>query len=183
MKATRSRLMAILLAGLVLRLLLLSLAHNPGLHDPVHYYNLGRRISQGHGLTIDYIWHYSRLPQDVVHQIDHWMPMAGLATAVGISFGGENPPAAASVFVLTGALLPLLVYAFSKQLDLSEASALMAAVFVAFLPDLVYGSLRTDTTILNAFFVCLAVYLLNDALQRDRWSSFLLSGVWPASPF
>ncbi len=177
MKATRSRLMAIVLAGLVLRLLLLSLAHNPGLHDPVHYFSLGRRISQGHGLTIDYIWHYSRLPQDVVHQIDHWMPMAGLAAAVGISFGGENPPAAASVFVLTGALLPLLVYAFSKQLDLSEASALMAAVFGAFLPDLVYGSLRTDTTILNAFFVCLAVYLLNDALQRDRWSSFLLSGV------
>ena len=177
MKATRSRLLAILLAGLVLRLMLLSLAHNPGLHDPVHYYNLGRRISQGHGLTINYIWHYSRLPQDVVHQIDHWMPMAGIAAAVGISLGGDNPQAAASVFVLAGALLPLLVYGFSKKLDLSDASALMAAAFGAFLPDLVYSSLRTDTTILNAIFVCLALYLLNDALQRDRWSNFLLSGV------
>ena len=129
MNATRVRLLAILGAGLVLRLLLLSFVQNPGLHDPLHYYNLGRRIAQGQGFTIDYVWHYSRLPDEVTHPIDHWMPLAGVAAAAGIRIGGEDAKAAAAVFLVAGALLPLLVFAWSKQLHLSDKSALIAAAF------------------------------------------------------
>ena len=178
MSATGARLLAILIAGLVFRLLLLSLVHNPGLHDPVHYYNLGRRIAQGQGFTIDYVWHYSRLPDEVTHPIDHWMPMAGVAAAVGIGVGGENTHAAESVFLVAGALLPLLVFAWSKQLQLSDNAALIAALFAAFLPDLVWNSLRTDTTILSALFVGLAVLLFNRGLHRAGRLELLLCGAF-----
>ncbi len=178
MSATRARLLAILVAALVFRLLLLSLVRNPGLHDPVHYYNLGRRIAQGQGFTIDYVWHYSRLPDEVRHAIDHWMPLAGVAAAVGISIGGDNAQAALAVFIIAGALLPLLVFAWSKDLNLSDLAALMAAALAAFLPDLVWNSLRTDTTILGAVFVGLAILHFNRGLKSDNWLDLVLTGAF-----
>lgn len=176
MSGTRARLLSILLAGLIFRLLLLSLVRNPGLHDPVHYYNLGRRIAQGQGFTIDYVWHYSRLPNDTTHAIDHWMPITGVAVAAGMGLAGKNPHAAVAVFVLSGMLLPLLVFAWSKQLNQSDTYALIAAAFAAFLPDLVWNSLRTDTTILSALFVSLAVLLFNRGLQRHSRLELMLCG-------
>lgn len=79
MKSTVARLAAIVAIGFVFRIALMSMVHNPGLHDPAHYFILGRRLSQGHGFTIDYVWHYSRVPDDIVHATDHWMPLAGAA--------------------------------------------------------------------------------------------------------
>ena len=92
-KSTFLKLSAILVLAFIFRLALLSLVHNPGLHDPLHYFNLGRRLSQGHGFTIDYVWHYSRMPSEISHGIDHWMPLAGVASAAGISLGGQSPQA------------------------------------------------------------------------------------------
>ncbi len=169
-------LFAIILGGLILRIFLLSLIQNPGLNDQNHYYNLGQRLLQGDGFTIDYVWHYSRLPQDVVHPIDHWMPLAGVAVAVGMTLGGENPQSALILFILSGALLPLLVYAISKQLNSSDQVALIASLCTAVLPDIVWNSLRTDSTILNMLFITGAVYLLNDGLRKNRWGAFIGSG-------
>ena len=175
--ATGTRLMALLAAGLLLRLALLALVHNPGLPDAVHYYNLGRRLAQGQGLTIDYIWHYSRLPDAVEHPIDHWMPLAGAAAGLGISIAGDDARAALSVFLLAGMLLPLLTFASSKQLGLRDSAALTAAAFAAFLPDLVWNSLRTDTTVLSAIFAGAALLLLNQALRSRRRALLLICGL------
>ena len=176
MKTTHGRLLTIVLAGLIFRLFLLLYIQDPGLNDPLHYYNLGRRLANGHGFTIDYIWHYSRLPQDLVHPIDHWMPMAGLASAMGIRLAGENPRAALIVFLLAGAMLPGLVFVATKQLNQPDSTALIAASFSALLPDFVWNSLRTDTTIINMVLVCAALLLLNSALRSKHKASFLLCG-------
>ena len=178
MSATRARLLAILVAALVFRLLLLSLVRNPGLHDPVHYYNLGRRIAQGQGFTIDYVWHYSRLPDEVTHPIDHWMPLTGVAAAVGIGIGGENAQAALAVFITAGILLPLVTFAWSRHLNQSDNAALIAAAVAAFLPDLVWNSLRTDTTILAAVFVGLAILHFNHGLRSGSGSDLVLTGAF-----
>ena len=116
MKTSVYKLLIIILGGFILRLLLLSLIHNPGLNDQNHYYNLGQRLLHGQGFTIDYVWHYSHVPDEIVHPIDHWMPLAGVAVAVGMSFGGVTPHSALIVFIITGTLLPLLVYLATKQL-------------------------------------------------------------------
>ena len=168
--------LAIVGAAFLFRVALLPLVHNPGLHDPVHYFNLGRRLAEGQGFTIDYVWHYSRIPPEIRHGIDHWMPLAGAAAAAGIALGGATPIAAAGAFVLVGALAPLLTFCAAKQLELADDAALIAALLAAFIPDLVASSLRTDTTALNVLFICAAFLLLNDGLRYGRKLSFVFCG-------
>jgi len=176
MKAPGVKLAAIIVAGLLFRLSLLSFVHNPGLHDPIHYFNLGTRLAAGQGFTIDYIWHYSNLPSDVLHPIDHWMPLAGAAAGIGIALFGESSQAALFIFVLVGSLLPVLVFLAAKQLAQLESAAISAAAFAAFLPDLVWASLRTDTTILNAIALCCSLILFNRGLRYGQRLSIVLCG-------
>ena len=170
-------LLLVILGGLILRLALLSFIQNPGLNDQNHYYNLGRRLVQGEGFTIDYVWHYSRVPDDIVHATDHWMPLAGVAVAIGMSIGGENSHSALILFIIAGTLLPLLVYLFSKQLGCSHSTALIASLFTAVLPDIVWNSLRSDTTILNMVLITGSILLLNYGLHKQKWCTFVLCGI------
>ena len=176
-KSTLLRLSAIMAVAVVFRLALLSLVHNPGLHDPLHYFNLGRRLSQGQGFTIDYVWHYSRMPVELVHDTDHWMPLAGVAAAVGLTVGGGSIQSALALFLLAGASIPLLVFLAAKQLEQGNSCALVAALFSAVLPDLVLNSLRTDTAILNAALVTGAILLINRAMLSELRLPFVFSGL------
>ncbi len=176
MKSTSAKLSLIIIGGLLLRLFLLTYINNPGLNDQNHYYNLGQRLVQGEGFTIDYIWHFSSLPDDIVHPTDHWMPLAGVAVAIGMTLGGQNPQAAILLFVIAGALLPLLVYIFAKQLNAPDHSALMVALLTTVLPDIVWNSMRTDSTILNMVLIAGGVILLNRGLRQNQWWAFIGSG-------
>lgn len=177
MKRSHLTLLAIILGGLIFRLLLVFFIHNPGLNDQNHYYNLGQRLVDGQGFTIDYVWHYSTVPDDIVHPIDHWMPLAGVAVAVSMSLGGQTPQAALILFIVAGTLLPLLIYWATRQLNGSDSSALIAAALTAVLPDLVWNSLRSDTTILNIMFIVFCILMLNHTLHKNRWWAFVLSGI------
>ncbi len=174
--SARVHCIALFLLALAVRLALLPLIHNPGVNDPVHYYNLGRRLSQGAGFTIDYVWHYAKIPPEITHPVDHWMPLPGLAAALGIAAGGESPRAAVSLFIVAGSLVPLLVYFASLQLRLPAAGAFLAGCFAALLPEFVLNSLRTDTTILNMFFLCSCLLIFNLAMERGRSRYFALGG-------
>ena len=177
MKTTVAKLLAITALAFILRLALLSLVQNPGINDPVHYFNLGRRLAAGHGFTIDYVWHYARMPVDIVHATDHWLPLPGLAVALGMVVGGANVHAALALFVLAGSALPALLYAMMRQLELSESCALSAAAFAAVLPEFALNSLRTDTTILNAVLVVAAILFLLSALNSGKRLACVLCGV------
>ena len=111
MNSTALKLSLIIAVGFMFRLALLSTVDNPGLHDPVHYFNLGRRLSQGQGFTIDYVWHYSRLPSEITHSIDHWMPLTGVAScAWRIALGGVSLTCRFdTLFVISPARLHLLL--------------------------------------------------------------------------
>ncbi len=169
-------LLGILAIATILRLSLLPKIHNPGLHDSIHYNNLGRRLLSGDGFTIDYVWHYSRMPVEIEHPIDHWMPVAGIAAAVGMLIGGETVHGSLVLFVGAGVLVPLLVFRHAKQLSCSNEEAQIAALITAVLPDVVLNSLRTDTTILSMVFLSSAVILLNNATISKRLLSYALSG-------
>lgn len=176
MKSPYTKLALIIIGGLILRLFLLTYIANPGLNDQNHYYNLGQRLVNGDGFTIDYVWHFSSLPDDIVHPTDHWMPLAGIAVAIGMTLGGQTPQAALLLFIVTGTLLPILVFFASKQFTPDEKSALMAALIATVLPDLVWNSLRTDSTILNIALIISAVIALNYGLQHNKWWAFIGSG-------
>jgi 4-amino-4-deoxy-L-arabinose transferase-like glycosyltransferase len=105
------------------------------------------------------------------------MPLAGVAVAIGMTLGGETPQAALLLFVVAGVMLPLLVYVATKQLWTDDKLALMASLLTMVLPDVVWNSLRTDSTILNMVLMMGAVITLNHGLRRQRWWAFVASGV------
>lgn len=176
MKRQHQILLLILICSLLLRVILLTFIHNPGLNDQNHYYNLGHRLINGEGFTIDYIWHYSHIPDEIVHPIDHWMPLAGVAVAFGMSLFGESPQSALFLFIIAGTLLPLLVYIAAKQYDLSDFAALSAAAFAIAVPDFVWNSLRTDSTILNMLLITASIILFIHAIRQSRWWAYILCG-------
>ncbi len=170
-------LLGICAAALALRLFALTFVQHPGIADPNHYYNLGLRLVQGQGFTIDYIWNYFRPPEAIVHPEDHWMPLAGVLAAAGFSVLGENVPAALAAFVLIGALLPLIGYGAARQFGLQEPTALFCAAAVGALPEFILNSVRTDTTVPNVLLVCASILLLTHGLRQGRAWAFAASGV------
>lgn len=174
---TWHKLALICLAALVLRAGLAAFVEHPGIADPNHYYNLGRELVAGHGFRIDYIWQYFGQPEAVVHPIDWWMPLTGVIAAGGMAVFGVSVHAALVPFVLLGALLPLLAYAGTRQLGGSELAGLFAAAAVAVLPELVLNSVRTNTLIPNALFVCGAILLLVRGLRGNDWRALVGSGL------
>ncbi|GAB5491754.1 MAG: hypothetical protein Phog2KO_19690 [Phototrophicaceae bacterium] len=167
----------ITIIGLLFRVGLLVFINNPGLNDQNHYYNLGSRLLNGEGFTIDYIWHYSSVPDDIVHPIDHWMPLAGVTVTAGMAIAGENPQASLIFFIVAGSLLPLLVFVATKQYDVSDELALIASSFALFIPDFVWNSLRTDTTILNMVFITGSIIALTHAIKNSRWWGYVICGL------
>ncbi len=168
-------LILIVLAALALRIALgVLFVRYPGIADPNHYYNLGMRLSGGHGYTIDYIWQYNAAYPGIEHPDDYWMPLTAWVTAASMSVFGQNLAAALLPFVLLGSLLPLPAYGLARQFGVSAGAALFAAAACAFLPEFVLNSLRTDTTLLNAMLVCCALYAFTagrraQTLRRVLW--------------
>lgn len=170
-------LLGIIISSLLLRIALLIFIENPGLNDQNHYYNLGTRLLNGDGFTIDYVWHYSNIPDAIEHPIDHWMPIAGVVAGVGMMIFGQGAQSALLGFILVGALLPIIVYIATKQYNLSDNLALMASAFAISIPDFVWNSLRTDTTIINMLLIPASILAFIHALKNQRWWGYILCGV------
>ena len=176
MKRPHWILLGIIVSSLLLRLSLMVLVHNPGLHDQNHYYNLGRRLNSDAGFSIDYVWQFSHIPEKIVHPIDHWLPLSGIVVMLGMKLGGENIHAALLLFILAGTILPLLVYLAARQYDLDSTSSLIAVAFATVLPDIVWNSLRTDTTILNMVLITASLISFNHSLKHKSFLAIVSSG-------
>ncbi len=170
------KLLLICVGALLFRLLLLQFVSFPGVADPNHYYNMGVRLVEGHGFTIDYIWQYSLPPQSIVHPEEHWMPLTAVLAAAPMALWGESVRVALLPFILLGALLPALSYWAARQLDVSDAAALFSAAALAVLPEFALYSVRTDTVVPCALFECLSILLLVRGLRRGGWLAFVASG-------
>lgn len=169
-------LLLICLGALALRLALLPFIAHPGIGDPNYYYLLGERLLNGHGFTIEFIWQYNDPPAALTHPIDHWLPLTGALAAGGMALFGQTVTAALIPFILIGALLPALTYAAARDFGVGVGGALFAAGAAAVLPEFVLNSLRTDTTLPNAVFVCASILFFIRALRGGRARDYALSG-------
>lgn len=174
-----TKLLLICTGALIFRLLVLIVfVRFPGIADPNHYYNMGVRLVEGHGFTIDYIWQYNIPPESIVHPEEHWMPLTAVLAALPMQALGIGAQQAILPFVLLGALLPAVSYWMARQLELGRRSSLFAAAATAVLPEFVLNSVRTDTTIPFALFLGLSLLLLTEGLRRGRALTFLASGAF-----
>lgn len=179
---TNRALLLICLFALALRLAALALVDFPGVADPNHYYNLGVRLAEGQGYTINYIWQYNDAYAQVTHPDDYWMPLTAWITAASMRVFGVGVHQALIPFILLGTLLPVVAYAAAGQLGVGRGGRLFAAAAAAALPELVLNSVRTDTTIPNALLTGAALILLvrglRSATERPTaaWLAFAGSG-------
>lgn len=174
---SRHRLLLIVLGALVFRLALLGLVNFPGIADPNHYYNVGVRLVEGHGFTIDYIWQYNDRYAAVEHPDDYWMPLTSAIAASGMAVFGVGVHQALLPFILIGSLLPLIGYEAARLFDTSEDTRLFVAAAVALLPEFVLNSVRTDTTVPNTLLVGASVLLLTIGLRRGSRLALIGCGV------
>ncbi len=175
---TYHKLLLIGVVAFLLRLALAQWAEHPGIADPNHYYNVGRRLAEGHGLTVNYIWQFNNDYATITHPEDHWMPLTSVLVAAAITLFGTSVQAAFVPFMLIGAfVLPALAYLAARQLRCSPNSSLFVAAAAALLPEYVMNSLRTDTTLPNAALITTSILLLTAGLRRGRVSWFVGAGL------
>ena len=171
------KLLLICLTALALRLVLLVFVQHPGISDPNHYYNVGLNLVNGRGYTVNYIWQYNHPPEAVVHPDDYFMPLTSVIAAASMAIFGQTVHGALGLFIVIGSLLPILGYLAARQFGCAGDGRLFAAASVAFVPELVLNSVRSDTTIVNSLLVCATILLLNAGLQRGKVWAFALCGL------
>ncbi len=174
---TLYRLALIFVLAILFRLILAQFVHHPGIADPNHYYNVGRELAAGNGFQVDYVWEFYNHPTVVVHPEDHWMPLTSALAALPMTVLGPGVQHALLPFILSGALLSVLVYLAARQLGCSTEASLFAAALAAVLPEFVLNSVRTDTTIPNALLVGVHFLLLAHGLQTGRIWALIGSGL------
>lgn len=182
---TRTKLMLIVLSAFAFRVLMAALfVRFPGIADSSHYTNMALRLLDGQGFTIDYIWQFNVPPASLIHPEDHWMPLAAVLAALPMALfrGAEGVfnPASLLLFMIAGALLPVIAFWAARQLKLSDQAALFTAGAAAFLPELVLNSVRTDTTVPTALFAGVAVLAFIEGARRGGARWYALSGVMTA---
>jgi hypothetical protein len=170
-------LLAIVVAALLLRLIMLPQVRHPGIADPNAYYSLGKALADGRGVTQDFIWQYNAPPDDITHPFDYWMPLNGVIVAAAFKVGGQSVTVALIPYVLMGALLPLLAFAAARQFGCGAAGSLFGAACAGFLPEFVLNSLRTDTTLPNTWLLGAATLLLIHAIRKNRTWPLLIAGL------
>ncbi len=108
------KLLLICLCALVFRLVLLQFVHFPGIADPNHYYNLGVRLVEGHGFTIDYICQYNDNYPTIEHADDYWMPLTGVLPAATMASRPIRTGAISALFDPMKARSPMIVLCLKK---------------------------------------------------------------------
>jgi Dolichyl-phosphate-mannose-protein mannosyltransferase len=173
----KKKLALIVIGAFALRVACLIFVQHPGIADPNHYYNLGVRLAEGHGFTIDYIWHYKQPPATIVHPDDYWMPLTGVLAAVPMQLFGISVHNALILFIVIGSIIPILGYAIARQFGCSETSSLFAAAATAVIPEFVLNSVRTDTTIVNVLLVCASLFFMTRGFRRGGPWNFVCAGI------
>lgn len=172
----RWQLMLMCAVALGIRLGLVATSATPGIDDSLHYYNLGQRLAEGHGFTIDYVWQYLRLYDDLTHPIDYWMPLSGVLAGGSMALLGVSVLAGALPFAVLGGLVPALVYALARLYRFDLRTSLIAAALSIALPEFVWQSTRLLTTTPQMFLVCGALAALVWGLQRGTIWAFVGGG-------
>lgn len=157
----------VLSAALLLRLLLALKSCHPGHGDSAFYFTLARNIVNGRGFVIDYIWQYLTIPENITHNaVEFWMPLSSVIMAAGMAVFNKSLFAALIPGILSGLLVPIIVYFWSRYFSESRFVQLGSAGLTLFLPTLVAFSIITDSTVYYVLFVSVAFLFMTKAHQK-----------------
>ena len=163
---------AVFFLALAVRLSRLSTLTCPLPVDAAYYYSVAENLHHGRGFVIDYTWNYLRgLPQGLpVPSNDYWQPLVSIILALAFLVAPVSWVTAQVVASFFGCLVALLAFWFAWKICRDSLLALLAGVFVAVLPQAVFVSYTTDTSVFFAVFGGGALISLVLALRESpRW--------------
>jgi hypothetical protein len=157
----------VFLTALIIRLLLAIKSCHPGHGDSSFYFTLAQNIVNGRGFVIDYIWQYLTIPADITHNaIEFWMPLSSVIMAAAMAIGGKSLFVALIPGIISGMLIPVIVYSWSRNFSDSRFVQIGSAGLTLFLPTLVAFSIITDSTVYYVLFVSVALLFMAKAQQK-----------------
>jgi len=168
------------LFGLAVTVFIAQFQPIPGYLDSDYYYAGGVQLATGHGFTEPYLWNFLDGTTSLPHPShSYWMPLASIASALGMWLTGQTTYASARLFfLLIAALIPpltaALAYTFSKRRDLAIASGLLAIFSVYHAPFVGV----TDNFSLFMLFGGLYFLLVTQVIQNPtRTRNWLFLGI------
>ena len=171
--------LALFAGSLVLRFACFALFPHPAYPDSFYYTAVARSLAGGHGFSIDYLWSFvevgSVVPAHGVLPIAsnaHWMPLASIIQVPFIWALGPTDLASALPFMLLGAALAPLTYAFVRDLARPHIRELIWPAVLAGLMAISSGFLtaflsQSDNFALYAFLVVLTLWIIGRMLRGD----------------
>ncbi len=159
--------------ALIIRLLLAIKSCHPGHGDSSFYFTLAQNIVNGRGFVIDYIWQYLTIPADITHNaIEFWMPLSSVIMAAAMAIGGKSLFVALIPGIISGMLIPVIVYSWSRHFSESRFVRLGSAGLTLFLPTLVVFSLMTDSTVYYVLFISVSFLFMTKAQHQPIFYIF-----------
>ncbi len=158
---------AVLLVGLVPRIVLAASATFAGHGDSAFYYSVAENLVDGRGFEIDYVGHYlNGLPPIPHYANDYWMPLASVIIAASMAVLGKSLFASILPAVVASLLLALLTYRIARLFSEKRIVAVASALLVLFPSTVMRYSVATDTTIYFAIFAGGSLFLMMRGLAR-----------------
>lgn len=160
----------VIVAAIICRLSLASMAQHPGRADFSYYYTVAENIASDRGFEIDYIWHYLSKPTNITHYTnDYWMPMTAVLISGSMQLLGTSMFTALLPSVIAGLLLIAVTWAIGRLYKVSTFVQIGAACLIAFFPPLFRNSLLTDSTVFYALFASVSICLMIQSRTNPRW--------------
>lgn len=168
---------AIFAIAFIIRSILAYKSLHPGHGDNAFYFTLAQNIVNGRGFIIDYIWQYLTIPDNISHNaIEFWMPLSSVIMAAAMAIAGKSLFVALFPGILSGLLVPVIVYFWSRSFSESRFVQVGAAGLTLFLPTLVAFSIITDSTVYYVLFVSIAFFFMAKAQKKSIF--YLCSAVF-----
>jgi hypothetical protein len=124
--------------ALVVRFILVLRFPDPAYPDAFYYVDAARRIADGHGLTLDFVWNFvdvggslPAVPSLPIAAFAHWMPLASFVQVPFLLLFGHAPLASDLPFLLIGSLVAPLTYALGREMGLPNRISLVAGILAA----------------------------------------------------
>lgn len=139
--------------------------------DLSFYFTLSKKIFNGEGLSINYVWHFLQPWNTVTHPAnDYWLPLTSVFIAGGFWLTGAADLHSALIMPgLAWLMIGIVVFLLARQLSLSIVESVWAALVALTTPFLLERSLLTDTAIFASLFGSIAIILCACTADDLRW--------------
>ena len=165
-----------LIAGLFLRVYLVSTTQTPGTSDPAFYYTVAKSISEGRGLVIDYVAFYFNGLVPITHYSnDYWLPLASILLSLPMFIFGKTVTSALVASVIAGFAPSLIGYFAALNFYKSKTFAIFVFILTYFSPIQITTSVVTDSIIFFGAFGSAALFL--SFLGRKNSRYFLIAAI------